>query len=33
MRIIVSDTSCMIDLRKAELLEELLRLPFFLTRN
>lgn len=28
MRIIVSDTSCMIDLRKAELLEELLRLPY-----
>jgi predicted nucleic acid-binding protein len=28
MRIIVSDTSCMIDLRKVELLEELLRLPY-----
>lgn len=28
MRIVVSDTSCMIDLRKAALLEELLRLPF-----
>ena len=28
MRIIVSDTSCMIDLRKAALLQELLRLPY-----
>lgn len=28
MRIIVSDTSCMIDLRKAGLLGELLRLPY-----
>lgn len=28
MRIIVSDTSCMIDLRKAELLEPLLALPY-----
>ena len=28
MRIIVSDTSCMIDLRKAELLEAVLRLPY-----
>ena len=27
MRIVVSDTSCMIDLRKADLLESLLRLP------
>ena len=27
MRIVVSDTSCMIDLRKADLLEALLRLP------
>ena len=27
MRIVVSDTSCMIDLRKADLLEGLLRLP------
>jgi predicted nucleic acid-binding protein len=28
MRIIVSDTSCMIDLRKADLLEALLKLPY-----
>lgn len=28
MRIIVSDTCCMIDLRKAALLEEMLRLPY-----
>lgn len=28
MRIIVSDTSCMVDLRKAELLEALLKLPY-----
>ena len=28
MRIVVSDTSCMIDLRKAELSEALLRLPY-----
>ncbi len=27
MRTVVSDTSCMIDLRKADLLEPLLRLP------
>lgn len=28
MRIIVSDTSCMIDLRKAAILEDMLRLPY-----
>lgn len=28
MRIIVSDTSCMIDLRKTALLEAVLRLPY-----
>jgi hypothetical protein len=28
MRIVVSDTSCMVDLRKAALLEALLRLPY-----
>ena len=28
MRIVVSDTSCMIDLRKAALLEDFLRLPY-----
>ena len=28
MRIVVSDTSCMIDLRKADLLEAVLRLPY-----
>lgn len=28
MRIIISDTCCMIDLRKAALLEEMLRLPY-----
>ena len=28
MRIIVSDTSCMVDLRKAELLEALMALPY-----
>ena len=28
MRIVVSDTSCMIDLRKASLMEALLRLPY-----
>ena len=28
MRVVVSDTSCMIDLRKATLLEALLRLPY-----
>lgn len=34
MRIIVSDTSCLIDLRKVELLETLLRLPYeFLIPN
>jgi len=34
MRIIVSDTSCIIDLRKAALLQEMLRLPYtFVTVN
>src|SRR5262245_60924486 len=34
MRIIVSDTSCIIDLRKAALLQETLRLPYtFVTVN
>jgi hypothetical protein len=28
MRLIVSDTSCLIDLRKASLLEALIRLPY-----
>ena len=28
MRIVVSNTSCMIDLRKASLLEDFLRLPY-----
>ena len=28
MRVVVSDTSCMIDLRKADLLEALLQLPY-----
>jgi predicted nucleic acid-binding protein len=34
MRIVVSDTSCLIDLRKVSMLEQLLRLPFeFLIPN
>ena len=34
MRIFVSDTSCIIDLRKAALLQEMLRLPYtFVTVN
>src|SRR5690242_15692750 len=34
MRIVVSDTSCLIDLRKASMLEHLLRLPYeFLIPN
>lgn len=34
MRIAVSDTSCLIDLRKAGMLEKLLRLPYeFLIPN